>query len=123
MRVFVTRQFARFASGERLSDAVLREAVRRADDGLIDANLGGGVIKQRIARAGGGKSGGYRTIIVFRRGSLAIFLYGFAKNDRENIGPKELKEYRWAASWMLNQSEAELDAAVAKMVLREITDD
>ncbi|MGH6873306.1 MAG: type II toxin-antitoxin system RelE/ParE family toxin [Rhizomicrobium sp.] len=75
----MTKAFGRFAADERLSDAVLSEAVARAQSGLINADLGGGVIKQRIARSGAGKSGGYRTIIAFRKGTLAILIYGFAK--------------------------------------------
>ncbi len=122
MRIFLTRAFAKFASAERLSDEAFRDAARRADKGLVDANLGGGLIKQRVARAGGGKSGGYRTIIAFRRGALSIFVYGFAKNERDNIDPDELRKYRMAARWMLEQSEAELDAAVVRKVMREITD-
>jgi hypothetical protein len=71
-------------------DKVLAEAVERAEKGLIDAELGGGLIKQRIARPGKGKSGGYRTVIVYRSGELAVFMYGFAKNVRENIEDREL---------------------------------
>jgi hypothetical protein len=62
MRVFKTKPFARFASREWLADQELCEAVRRAERGLIDADLGGGVIKQRLAREGQGKSGGFRII-------------------------------------------------------------
>jgi len=67
MRVFMTKPFVRFASRERIADEELCEAVRRAERGLIDADLGGGVIKQRLARAGQGKSGGFRSILLFRR--------------------------------------------------------
>ena len=76
---FVTKPFVRFASRERIADEELCEAVRRAERGLIDADLGGGVIKQRLARAGQGKSGGFRSILLFRRGSKAFFVYGFAR--------------------------------------------
>ena len=72
MQTFKTQAFARFADREGLEDAALCEAVRRARDGLIDADLGGGVIKQRIARKGGGRSGGFRTIVVFRRGRAGV---------------------------------------------------
>src|ERR1700683_1838925 len=58
--------------------------------GLIDADLGSGLLKQRVARAGEGRSGGYRTIIAYRAGDRAVFLYGFAKNERDNIGDDEL---------------------------------
>jgi hypothetical protein len=123
MRIFLTRVFARFARGERISDAVLRDAVRRAEAGLIDADLGGGVIKQRVARAGGGKSGGYRTIILYRRGNRAVFAEGFAKRDRDNIGPQDLLAHRKLAGWVLAQTEEEMNASVARNVLREISND
>lgn len=72
MRIFKNAWFQRFARKERLTDEVLIDAVRQAEKGLIDADLGGGVIKQRVARKGRGKSGGYRTIILFRRGERAF---------------------------------------------------
>ena len=90
MRVFKTRWLARFAARERIADDSLSEAIQRAARGLIDAELGSGIIKQRLARQGQGRSGGYRMLIAYRAGNRAVFLYGFAKNERENIGPDEL---------------------------------
>ena len=72
MRVFKTKGFARFARRERISDANLGEAVRRAERGLVDADLGGGVIKQRVARPGQGKSGGYRVLVAYRAKALSV---------------------------------------------------
>jgi hypothetical protein len=83
LRVFKNKIFSRFARRENISDKSLLEAVERADKGVIDADLGGGVIKQRIARPGQGKSGGFRSIVLFRAGDKAFFVYGFAKNERE----------------------------------------
>ena len=60
----------------------------RAGQGLIDADLGGGVIKQRIARKSQGRSGGFRSIVLFRKGQLAFFVYGFAKSNRQNLPPR-----------------------------------
>ena len=74
LQIFKTKAFARFADREGINDAELCEAMDRAQRGLVDANLGGGVIKQRIARKGGGRSGGFRTIVLFRRGALAYFV-------------------------------------------------
>lgn len=85
MRIFKNKWFVRFARKERITDAKMSEAVENAEKGLIDADYGGGVIKQRIARPGAGKSGGYRSIILFRKGKLAFFVYGFAKNEQDNI--------------------------------------
>jgi hypothetical protein len=85
---------ARFARREGLSHARLAETALRAEQGLVDADLGGGLIKQRIARTGKGRSGGYRTIIAYRRGDRAIFVYGFAKSKQENLGRDELQSAR-----------------------------
>ncbi len=119
-RIFKTKPFARFADHERIPDLDLCEAIRRAEKGLIDADLGGGVIKQRLARAGGGKSGGFRSIILFTRGTIAFFVYGFAKSDRDNIGPDELKAFRKLADKMLALHGDELTAATENGTITEI---
>ena len=120
MQKFKTKAFARFAEREGLEDAALCEAVRRARSGLIDADLGGGVIKQRIARKGGGRSGGFRTIVLFRRGELAFFVYGFAKSDRENLRRDELATYRLLAVEYLSLDGAGLAAAQATGAIIEV---
>ena len=97
IRIYANRWFAKFAAKEMISDATLADAVHRAESGLIDADLGGGLIKQRIARQGGGKSGGYRSILIFRSGERAIFVFAFAKSDKANLSKAELKVYRKAA--------------------------
>lgn len=119
-RIFSTKAFGRFAGHEGIGDDDLREAVARAEAGLIDADLGGGVIKQRIARKGQGKSGGFRTIVLFRREAMAVFVYGFAKSDRDNIGPDELKAFRKLAVEMLSIDDAALTAAMKNGTLREV---
>ena len=86
----------------------MRDAVARAEKGLIDADLGGGVIKQRIARPGQGGSKGYRTIILFRRGADAFFVYGFAKSQRANINDQEEKQFKDAAKHVLALTEKQL---------------
>ena len=101
MQVFQTRWFARFARHEGIRGKSLHEAIERAEHGLIDADLGGGLIKQRVARPGQGRSGGYRVIVAYRTEQRAIFLYGFAKNERENISPDELVFLReLAKNWL-----------------------
>jgi hypothetical protein len=107
-RVFKTRWFKRFARREKISDAVLLDAVARAEKGQLDADLGGGVIKQRIARPGQGKSGGYRTIILFKQGERAVFVYGFAKSERENIDADEEKQFKEAARHVLRLTEKQI---------------
>ena len=89
-RIFKNKPFARFARKNGILDSDLCAAVRDANRGLIAADLGGGVIKQRIARKGAGKSGGFRTIVAFRVRDLAVFIHGFAKNEADNIRADEL---------------------------------
>ena len=120
MQTFKTKAFARFAAREGLEDTALCEAMRRAREGLIDADLGGGVIKQRIAREGGGRSGGFRTIVLFRRGALAFFVYGFAKSDRENLRRNELETFRLLADEYLALDRTGLAAAQAAGAIVEV---
>lgn len=119
-RIFSTKAFGRFVGHEGIGDDDLCEAVARVEAGLIDADLGGGVIKQRIARKGQGKSGGFRTIVLFRREAMAVFVYGFAKSDRNNIGSDELMAFRKLAAEMLSFDDVALAAAMKNGTLREI---
>ena len=123
LQTFKTKAFARFAEREGVEDAALCEAVQRARSGLIDADLGGGVIKQRIARKGGGRSGGFRTIVLFRRGGLAFFVYGFAKSGRDNLRRNELETFRLLADEYLALDRRGLAAAQAAGAIVEVNCD
>lgn len=112
--------FAKFARKERISDSALCDAIDRATRGLIDADLGGGLIKQRVAREGAGKSGGYRTLIFFRAGERAIFVFGFAKSDKANLSVDELVTFRKAARELLEFSQEQMDALVEIGRLSEV---
>jgi hypothetical protein len=120
LRVFATKVFARFARSERLDDKRLCEVVERAERGLIDAELGGGLIKQRVARSGGGRSGGYRTVIAYRAAQRSVFLYGFAKNERDNINDRELDDLKKLARLYLGYSDAQIAVALQGAELREV---
>ncbi|MCZ0953379.1 MAG: type II toxin-antitoxin system RelE/ParE family toxin [Rhodospirillaceae bacterium] len=122
-QTFKTKAFSRFAKREALEDPALCEAVRRAREGLIDADLGGGVIKQRVARKGGGLSGGFRTIVLYRRGVLAFFVYGFAKSDRANLRRDELATFRLLSEEYLTLDRKALEAAQAVGAIIEVTCD
>lgn len=98
VRVFKTKWFRRFARREGIADATLCEAVARAERGVVDADLGGGVMKQRIARQGQGRSGGYRSLIVYRSGDRAVFVFAFAKSDRDDLEPDELADLKTTAA-------------------------
>ena len=120
MQIYKTKGFARFARSERITDASLREVIERAERGLVDADLGGGLIKQRIARQGQGKSGGYRTIVAYRVKNRAVFLYAFAKKERENIEQDELTELRKIGQNWLNAPEQTIEEAIDDGDLREV---
>lgn len=120
MQTFKTKAFARFADREGVDDAALCEAVDRARSGLVDADLGGGVIKQRIARKGGGRSGGFRTIVLFRRGERAFFVYGFAKSGRQDLRRDELEAFRRLADEYLALDRVGLAAAQAVEAIIEM---
>jgi hypothetical protein len=99
-----------------------QDAVSRAERGQVDADLGGGVIKQRVARPRAGRSGGFRTVIAYRTREMSVFLYGFAKNERDNISSDELKDLRKAARFYLSLSYEDLSTAVSADKLVEIDD-
>jgi hypothetical protein len=120
LRIFKDAWFCRFPRREKISDSTLKDAVARAEQGIIDADVGSGVIKQRIARPGQGKSGGYRSIILFRKGDLAFFVYGFAKSDRENIDTDELAGFRALAKGYLALSKKQIDRMLADGKIEEI---
>jgi hypothetical protein len=111
---------ARFARREQISAASLREAIERSERGSIDADLGGGLVKQRVARPGRGRSGGYRTILAYRQSGRAVFLFGFAKSERSNIGREELAELREIGSNWLNVSQEVIAQAVGQGILKEV---
>ena len=123
MRVFKTKTFARWAARERLTDALLRAAAEEMAEGLIDADLGGYVVKKRAALPGRGKSGGVRTLVAFKRGDRAVFIYGFAKNVRANISRKELRALRLLADQLLGYGNVELAKAMNAGELIEIEAD
>ena len=106
-----------------MSDAAILSAVDEMAQGLVDADLGGQVFKKRVAIGGRGKSGGVRTLLVYRVGDKAFFVYGFAKNARANISDKELKALKLYANTLLNYSKTELNKAVKSGELIEVVND
>jgi len=120
MRVFKNKAFSRFAHRNEISDEDLCDAVQRASRGLIDADLGGGVLKQRIARKGQGKSGGFRSMILFKERDRAVFVHGFAKKDLGNVSPIELKALKKLAKMMLAYSDGQMATVIASGTLVEV---
>ena len=123
MRVMKTRVFVRFAKSESITDAQLVAAIMQAERGLIDADLGGGLIRLRIARIGRGKSRGFRTVIAYRAGARAVFLSGFAKSNRANIEPFELAALELAAKDLLSITDNVIDVIIDDQKLIEVNYD
>jgi hypothetical protein len=119
VRIFKTKALAKITRQNGISDASLVAAVDNAIRGLIDADLGGHVIKQRVARPGQGKRGGFRMLIGFRS-DLAIFLFGFAKNKRENIDDDQLKTLREIVATWFAADGKKIAQALADGILIEV---
>jgi hypothetical protein len=122
MRIFKTKWFARFARREGIADESLREAINRAERGIIDADLAGGLIKQRVARESKGRSGGYRVIVGYRTKSRAVFLFGFAKSDRGDIDARELVSLRVLGNRWLIADETQIALGIREYEIQEVAD-
>ncbi|MFM9817500.1 UNVERIFIED_CONTAM: type II toxin-antitoxin system RelE/ParE family toxin [Spiribacter pallidus] len=123
MKVFKNPWFGRFARKRRITAEMLWDAVDRAEKGLIDADLGGGVIKQRIARTGEGKSKGYRSIVLYQKGEKAFFVYGFAKSGTDNIRRDEEEQFKKAAKQILTLSDDQIDELIENGQFEEVKGD
>lgn len=120
MAIYKTKVFSRWANEEGLNDHSLCEAVSEMTKGLIDADLGGGLVKKRVARTRQGKSGGFRTLVATNKGDLWIFVFGFAKNERDNINKKEKEAFKALANQLLTLSTQELINMQNKFKLIEV---
>ena len=117
-RVFKTRHFNRLMKS--LDDKALCGAVEEMMQGLIDADLGGYIVKKRVALPGRGKSGGARTIVATKKGSRWFFLFGFAKNEKSNITASETERLQAFAADLLSLSDKSLNESVSDGKLVEI---
>lgn len=115
MKIYKHRHFARWARKEGLSDLLLRTVITEMMLGLYDADLGGGLYKKRVARAGEGKRGAYRTLLAFSIGNKAFFVYGYAKNECAEIGEFEKGVYKKLAKYLLSAS----DAVIQKLLVEK----
>lgn len=122
-RVFKTRHFSRWMRKTELTDTALCHAVEEMSQGLIDADLGGGVVKKRVGLAGRGKRGGARTLVATNKGNRWFFVFGFEKNERANIADDELEALQDIAADLLARTDSQLDKAVVDGSLQEICND
>lgn len=123
MRIYKNKAFTKWATKEGLNDDALRQAVTEMEQGLVEADLGGHVFKKRVAVPGRGKRGGARTILAYKVGDKAFFVYGFTKNQRANIKDDELKALKAYAVELFGYSLAALNKAVKAGVLIEVITD
>jgi len=122
VRSFKVKTFERWMRKVGLTDAMLRVAVEEMSRGLIDASLGGHIVKKRVARTGFGKRGGYRTIVAKKVDQHWFFLFGFEKSERSNIDQVELRVLQEIGETLLAFTEAELNGALQSGELLEIMD-
>jgi hypothetical protein len=121
--IIKTKKFDRWARKAALTDALLCQAIGEMVKGLIDADLGGGVFKKRIALPGKGKSGSVRTLLATNRHDRWFFVFGFEKNDRTNISTKELEALQLLADDLLSLKEEQIRRAIIDGALLEVTDE
>ena len=119
-RIFHTRTFARWMKKAGLSDAALHQAVIEMTQGLIDGNLGGGVMKKRVALPGRGKRSGARTLVATRLKERGFFLYGFAKNERSTIDKDELRVFQEMTQELLSFGDQQIGKALSSKEIFEV---
>lgn len=108
MKIYKNSWFTRFASKNEIDDRALVKAIERIEKGLIDADLGGSVIKQRIARQGQSSSRGHRAIILIRQNDKCFFVYGYPKSEKSNISTNEERGFKKLAESLLNISDLQI---------------
>ena len=121
--MFLTKSFVRFQRKERIADAALVVAIKRAERGLVDVSLSANLIKQRVGRPGQGRSGGFRTVVAYRIGDRAVFLFGFAKSERSNVSAADERDLADFGAQILRLSAAEIRTAIDGNELTEIAYD
>ena len=123
MQILKTRLFDKWARKERLSDALLKNAITEMESGIIDTAIGAGIYKKRIPLIGRGKRGGARCIIAYKTHSKAFFIFGYAKNARENITQEERRIIKSLADEVLNYTPEQLKILVKDKKLIEVNHD
>lgn len=117
-----TKWFSKWAKKYKISDNKLLEGINNIQSRLSVNNLGSHIYKVRISRSGKGKSGGFRTILVYNKNDRAIFLYGFGKNEQENISKTELSYFKKIGRDLLKLSDIELSNSIRNNIFQEVNE-
>jgi hypothetical protein len=117
MDKLTTKWFNKWAKKSKLKDKDLLETIENLKDGLSTADLGSNLFKVRVKRENSGKSSGFRTIVVYKESERAIFLYGFGKNEKENITKTELLYFKKLGNDFLALSPNEIKQLIENMSL------
>ena len=119
----MTRHFSRWARANDVTESALVQSTNEISAGLVDARLGAGVLKKRIGLSGRGKRGGARTLLVYQDGYRAIFVHGFAKNQKDNLSAPEVRALRRLASELLTMDDVRLGLAITAGEMIEVKSD
>lgn len=117
MKRLSTRWFKKWSQKAKLNEQNLLNAIRNLEAGLSTADLGGNLFKVRVSREHSGKSSGFRTIILFKADDRAIFLFGFGKNEKENIDKNELQYFKKLGRDLLSLNRTQLETAISKYII------
>ncbi|MFZ4806841.1 MAG: type II toxin-antitoxin system RelE/ParE family toxin [Hyphomicrobiaceae bacterium] len=120
MRVFATKAFRRFQRKEQIENSSLCEAILRAERGLVDADLGRGLIKQRVARKGQGRRGGFRTIVAYRAAERSVFMFGFANSRQANLSAADERDLADFGALLLGLGDAAIETMLMGDELKEV---
>ncbi len=120
MLILKNAWFCKLAQKSGISDDALLDVVRRIERGQIDADLGGGVLKMRVARKGQGRSAGFRVIVLMKLGDLILFIFGFAKSNKSTLTVGELEVYKKLADHVLSLSDAQIQALLDDETFKKI---
>ncbi len=120
MKKLKTKWFSKWARKQKISDTKLLSAIEDMENNLLSVNLGGGLFKVRVGSENGGKSSGYRTIVVYREDDRAVMIYGFMKKEQENLSRDELKSFKTLSKDILSLNDDMLNGAIEKNVFVKI---
>jgi len=123
MKRLKTKWFSKWAKKQKLVDARLLLAITNMQNSLSSINLGGGLYKVRVSLEYSGKSGAYRTIVVYRKNDIAVMVYGFMKKEQENLSSSELRSFKKLAKDILALNNEELEKAIEDKVFTQIGED